>query len=147
MAFLIHHVLQELKAEGVQRAGLCPDLGRDCQPIPGDSFLVRRGLWFAEQYLTSVFDFTGLRHFKSRFRPEYRTRYACVYPKVTVGSLLAFASTTGVADLHYGRFAKIVLEKLRKRTVRKNLTAGKTAKPPQESKKIDKAPRELRRSA
>ncbi len=41
MAFLIHFVLQQLKAEGVQRAGLCLDLGRDCHPLPGDSFLVR----------------------------------------------------------------------------------------------------------
>ncbi|MFK7777423.1 MAG: DUF2156 domain-containing protein [Gimesia sp.] len=147
MAFLIHHVLQELKAEGVQRAGLCLDLGRDCHSIPGDSFLIRRGLWFAEQYMTSIFDFSGLRHFKSRFRPEYEKRYACVFPKVTVGSLLAFASTTGVIDLHYGRFAKIVLDRFRKRALRKNLTAGKKKNPSKESVKFDKPERELRRSA
>lgn len=147
MAFLIHFVLQQLKAEGVQRAGLCLDLGRDCRPIPGDSFLVRRGLWFAEQYMTSIFDFSGLRHFKSRFRPEYEKRYACVYPKVTMGSLLAFASTTGVLDLHYGRFAHILYDRIRKRTLRKNLTAGKSMTQPNASKKVGTSEHNLRRSA
>ncbi len=136
MPFLIHYVLQQLKSEGVSRAGLCLDLGRDCHALPGDSLLVRRGLWFAEKYLTSIFDFSGLRHFKSRFRPQYEQRFACVYPKVTVGSLLAFASTTGVLNLHYGKLVSIACNQIQKRSVRKNLTPGKKTKPIQRKSNI-----------
>ncbi|QDV53115.1 bifunctional lysylphosphatidylglycerol flippase/synthetase MprF [Gimesia fumaroli] len=147
MAFLIHHVLQQLKQEGVQKAGLCLDLGRDCHPLPGDSFLVRQGLVFAEKHLTSIFDFTGLRHFKSRFRPQYEKRFACVYPKVTIGSLLAFASTTGVLDLHYGRFARNLYDQLRKRTLRKNLTQGKKSGPVLKCEQSGEINRKFKRSA
>ncbi|WP_198000130.1 bifunctional lysylphosphatidylglycerol flippase/synthetase MprF [Gimesia alba] len=147
MAFLIHHVLQQLKQEGVQRAGLCLDLGRDCHPLPGDSFLVRQGLAFAEKHLTSIFDFTGLRHFKSRFRPEYEKRFACVYPKVTIGSVLAFASTTGVLNLHYGRLARNIYEQLRKRSLRKNLTQGNKSVSATKHEQPGEKDRKLKRSA
>ncbi|MCA9017968.1 MAG: hypothetical protein KDA77_21775, partial [Planctomycetaceae bacterium] len=106
-----------------------------------------RGLSFAEKYLTSIFDFAGLRHFKSRFRPEYEKRYACVYPKVTIGSVLAFASTTGVLDLHYGRLARIIYDQLHKRTLRKNLTDGKTASHFKKGVQTGESAREMRRSA
>lgn len=147
MAFLILHVLQQLKQEGVQRAGLCLDLGRNCHPLPGDSFLVRQGLMFAEKYMTSIFDFTGLRHFKSRFRPEYEKRFACIYPKVTIGSVLAFPGTTGVLDLHYERLARNIYEQLRKRSLRKNFSQGKKGVSAIKREQPGEKDRKLKRSA
>lgn len=147
MAFLIHYVLQQLKQEGIQQAGLCLDLGRDLYRLPGDSVLVRQGLQFAEKYMTSIFDFSGLRHFKSRFRPRYEQRFACVYPKVTIGSVLAFASTTGVLNLHYGRLARNVYDQFRKRGLRNNLTHGKCSNKSASSEVHKKTSSIWRRSA
>ncbi|QGQ24579.1 DUF2156 domain-containing protein [Gimesia benthica] len=148
MAFLIHFVLQQLKQEGVAQAGLCLDLGRDCHRLPGDSALVRHGLRFAENYLTSIFDFTGLRHFKSRFRPRYEKRFACVYPKVTIGSILAFVSTTGVLDLHYGRYSRILYNQHCKRKLRRNLATGNSSQSDTAaSPKMNSKPFSLRKSA
>lgn len=147
MAFLIHYVLQQLKAEGVSRAGLCLDLGRDCHALPGDSILVRRGLWFAEKYLTGVFDFSGLRHFKSRFRPEYKQRFACVYPKATIGSIVAFSSITGAHRINLGKLAKITYSRIKKRSLRKNLTAGKVTSEPKAKSKQSTSKSRLSRSA
>lgn len=64
-----------------------------------------------------------------------------------MGSLLAFANTTGVLDLHYGKFAYILYDRLRKRTLRKNMTAEKSLTQPNASKNIGNTERKLRRSA
>ncbi|MFI4847815.1 MAG: 2-oxo acid dehydrogenase subunit E2 [Gimesia chilikensis] len=122
------------------------NLGR-CHRLPGDCALVRHGLRFAENYLTSIFDFTGLRHFKSRFRPRYEKRFACVYPKVTIGSILAFVSTTGVLDLHYGRYSRILYNQHCKRRLRRNLSTGNSTQSDAASPKTNSKPCSLRKSA
>jgi phosphatidylglycerol lysyltransferase len=123
IAYLFHHLMQQLQAEGVSRVGLCLDPGlRTDTPIPGDSFLVRRGMSFSDRHLGLVFDNAGLRHFKTRFRPRYENRYICARPGVSFGSLLAFVSVFGVFNLSYSKLARIIIDRLRKRASRKTLS-------------------------
>ncbi len=125
MAFLIHHTLQQLQAEGVTQVGLCLDPGLNCEtPHPGDSFLVRRGMQIGNRYLNAVFDVSGLRHFKSRFRPRYENRYVCALPGVTIGSMLAFASLSGLFKLSPIKLARSVIGHWRKSAARQSLDSG-----------------------
>ncbi|HEY3967092.1 MAG TPA: DUF2156 domain-containing protein [Planctomycetaceae bacterium] len=122
MAFLIHHTLQQLQAEGITRVGLCLDPGLNCEtPLPGDSFLVRRGMTFGNRYLNAVFDVSGLRHFKSRFRPRYENRYVCALPKVSIGSVMAFASLSGLFNLSPTKLARVIMGHWRKGAARQSL--------------------------
>jgi len=125
MAFLIHHALQELQAEGVTQVGLCLDPGLNCEtPLPGDSLLVRRGMQFGNNYLNSVFDIAGLRHFKSRFRPRYENRYVCALPKISIPSMLAFASVSGLFHLNPIRLARVAFNHWRKSASRQSLASA-----------------------
>ena len=64
MAYLIHHVLQQMQIEGVRQVGLCLDPGLRCaEPLPGDSALVRRSMQVGERHLSFVFDVAGVRLF------------------------------------------------------------------------------------
>jgi phosphatidylglycerol lysyltransferase len=98
VTFLIHHALQLLKEEGVERASLCLIPSLRCRRLAGDSRLIRWGLILSRQF-TFIFDSAGLYHFKSRFRPRFADRYVCVYPKATLGSVRAFTRLCGVLDL------------------------------------------------
>src|SRR5262249_37876626 len=91
--------LNLLQREGVSSASLClvPALRCD-QPLAGDSRLIRWGL-MVSQRLNLIFDHAGLYHFKSRFRPRFESRYVCVLPKATVGSLWTFPRLCGVLTL------------------------------------------------
>ncbi len=62
-----------MKAEGIESVSLCLIPGLGCEEgLPGDSALIRRALCFGKRHLNFVFDFAGLYHFKSRFRPALR---------------------------------------------------------------------------
>lgn len=123
IAFLYHHILQQLQEEGVRQVPMCLDPGRGLDtPMPGDSFLVRGGLNFANRYLGSVFDFAAVQHFKSRFRPRYENRYVCALPEVSIGSLIAFVRVFGVFNLNLRNVARIMTERVRKRVSRKTLS-------------------------
>lgn len=122
MAFLFHHVLQTLQEEGVQRVGLCLDPALRCSTrLAGDSAMVRLGMTWGEALLGCVFDVAGLRHFKSRFRPRYENRYVCVQPKVSIGSLLAWARVCGLFDVDPWKVAKISAQRIRKYASRSTL--------------------------
>ncbi|HTI50927.1 MAG TPA: DUF2156 domain-containing protein [Planctomycetaceae bacterium] len=122
VAFLFHHLMQQMQSEGVDQVGLCLDPGLRIEtPLAGDSFLVRRGLQLAEQFLGPVFDVAGLRHFKGRFRPQFESRYVCASPNITIGSLVAFVRVFGIFNLSYGKLARIAIDRVRKRASRKTL--------------------------
>lgn len=121
VAFLVHSLMQQFQAEGVERLGMCLDPGRHCAPLPNDSRLVRWGMQFGDRYMGLIFDVSGLRHFKSRFRPRYESRYVCALPDISIGSVWAFTRTFGVFDLNYRKLARITIERLRKRVARKSL--------------------------
>ena len=79
---LFHDVMMRMKEEGVESVSLCllPGIGCD-EPLPGDCALTRRSLCFGKKRLNFLFDFAGLYHFKSRFRPRYESRYICSRPR------------------------------------------------------------------
>lgn len=122
MGFLFRHVIDTLQQEGVERVGLCLDPALRCCPrMPGDSPLIRLGMTWGEAVLGVVFDLAGIRHFKSRFRPRYESRYVCVTPKASIRSILAFAHVSGLFAIKPWTLLKITMERFRKRSQRKNL--------------------------
>jgi phosphatidylglycerol lysyltransferase len=124
MAYLIHHVLKQLQTEGVRQVGLCLDPGQGCtEPLPGDSALVRRSMQFGDRHLGFVFDVAGLRHFKTRFRPRYESRYICSRPKASLGSTLAFANVSGLFNLSLPKLARVCVDRVRKHASRKSLAS------------------------
>ncbi len=106
MAFLFHYVLRTMQDEGVEQVPMCLDLGKNVETaIEGDSFLVRQTLNLGRRFLNSVFDFAGIQHFKSRFRPRYEDRFVCVLPKATVGSTWAFFRASGALRIDIVKLA------------------------------------------
>src|SRR5262249_58169779 len=52
MAFLFHHVMNQLQAEGVRQLGLCLDPGRGCgEARPGDSPVLRHGMQLGDRFM------------------------------------------------------------------------------------------------
>lgn len=122
MGFLFHHVMQQLQDEGAEQVPMCLDIGRNIDvPVPGDSFLIRRGQSFLRRYTGTIFDFSGIHHFKSRFRPRYENRYVCTFPKATIGSLIAYLRVSGAHRLNLRNLASNFVSRLRKRRVRQTL--------------------------
>lgn len=95
--FLMVEAIDRLRAEGKAEVSLClvPTKGAD-QPLPGDSVLCRRLLTAWARYGNAFFNIRGQAHFKSRFRPRFESRYLCVYPKITWGSLPPFLNAAGI---------------------------------------------------
>ena len=58
--------------------------------------MTRHGLVFGMKYLNFLFDFAGIYHFKSRFRPRYEGRYICALPGTTLRSALALFRMSGM---------------------------------------------------
>lgn len=122
VAFLFHHLLQQLQAEGVKQVNLCLDPGRNCSiPIPGDSWLIRYGWPFGEKYASVLFDFAGLRHFKSRFRPRFESRYVVALPHVTFGLFWSFLMVLGGFRINIASLVRVCLDRIRKWNVRKTM--------------------------
>lgn len=122
IAFLFQHVMQAFQAEGIDSLRLCLDPARNCSnPQPGDSWLVRHGMTLADRFLGIIFDFAGLRHFKSRFRPRYENRYVCARPNVSPGAIWAFIKISGGMRLDLPRLARVAFERLGKREQRRTL--------------------------
>lgn len=122
IAYLFHHLLQQLQSENVEQVHMCLDIGRNIDtPVAGDSFLVRRGQSFLRRYTGGIFDFDGIHHFKSRFRPRYENRYVCTLPKATIGSLIAYLRVSGAHRINLWNLARTTLKRIRKSRVRKSL--------------------------
>ncbi len=94
---LFHEVMVRMKAEGIESVSLCLLPGIGCEtPLPGDCALTRYSLTFGKKRLNFLFDFAGLYHFKSRFRPRYENRYVCSRPRSTALSILALFRMSGM---------------------------------------------------
>ncbi len=120
VAFLIHQTLQLLKDEGGERASLCLIPSLRCRRMPGDSRLVRWGLFFSRRF-NFIFDTAGLYHFKSRFRPQFENRYVCVFPKTTPGSIFAFIQLCGALNLSWRKVLAGLWRRVRKSDQRSTL--------------------------
>ena len=125
VAFLFHHLIEQMRVEGVERVQLCVDPARNCStPLPGDGPLVRLSLSWSQKYFGFVFDFAGVHHFRSRFRPYYANRYVCAQPGAPFALLRTFFKATGCFQLHYTNLLRICLDRIRKRVSRKTLAAS-----------------------
>ena len=122
-AFLMHQAMRQFQAEGSLCASLCLLPGLRCgDPSPGDSVLVRWGLAIGTGKYCPAFETAGAYHFKSRFRPQFESRYLCVRPRMTLGAAVAFVRLLGVLRLDPGRLVGLVWERWRKRASRATLT-------------------------
>jgi phosphatidylglycerol lysyltransferase len=79
------------------------------------------------RYFSFIFDAAGLYHFKSRFRPQFESRYVCVFPRVTLGSALAFVGLLNVLKLDVRKSLRIAGDRLRKWTLRSTLADRQAA--------------------
>jgi phosphatidylglycerol lysyltransferase len=120
--FLMHEAIQTLREENAQRVSLClvPGLRAD-EALPHDSALVRRGLTIGSRYFNFIFDTAGLYHYKSRFRPNFESRYLCARPAVTLGSAWSLVRLLGVLDIDAGKLARVIAHRLRHRGHRATL--------------------------
>lgn len=102
-AFLFRTAIDQLKSEGAEQISLCLVPGRNVKEsniANGDPRIARVvSLWFNR--LDFVFNAKGQDHFKSRFRPRYVSRYLCVAPKNSMGSLWSFLKTTGAVKCRW----------------------------------------------
>jgi len=119
---LFHETIMQMKAEGIESVSLCLIPGLGCEEgSPGDSALIRHALCFGKEYLNFLFDFAGLYHFKSRFRPRYESRYICARPGLTPSTAIAFFRMTGVLTFDIKKVVKIFVRNCVKRRERRQL--------------------------
>lgn len=122
IAYLFQHVIEQLQREGKLSVGFCLEPTLRCsERLPGDSILIHLALNWCHCGFGFLFDFAGLRHFRSRFRPRYENRYVCVTPTTTFGSLVAFARISGLLNVNPIRVAKIIACRFQKRNQRRTL--------------------------
>ena len=91
--------------------------GLNCQAIEGDSPLLRRAMGVGTGYFSFLFDTAGLYHFKSRFRPQFESRYVCAAREMTLGSAIGFVGLLNVLKLDLGKTLRIAAGHLKKWTL------------------------------
>ncbi|MDB4614732.1 DUF2156 domain-containing protein, partial [bacterium] len=128
---LMHHAMQQMKAEGVDTASLCliPALRCD-ERVDGDRATTRWAMVLFNRLLSSVYDTQGLYHYKSRFRPQFVNRYVCCYPKASMGGSMAFLWALGILNVKPGHVFKNAIRHLRpsRWTIAKPVSGGGKAK-------------------
>lgn len=119
---LFHEAMIRMKKEGAEAVSLCLIPGLGCEgKRSGDNVLTRVGLSFGKKHLNFLFDFAGLYHFKSRFRPRYESRYICSRPRSTPMSTLVFFRMSGMLTFSPRKVGKNFIAKHLKRSQRKQL--------------------------
>lgn len=109
--YLFREVIDRLKYEGAQEVSLCLVPGRGVEKMPGDSMALRKAMQSLYGPLGILFDSRGQCHFKSRFRPQYRSRYVCIRPKFNLGDGIAFLKTTKAWPFHWGNVVRSILKR------------------------------------
>ena len=119
---LFHETMIRMKAEGIDSVSLCLVPGLGCEEArPGDSALTRRSLCFGKKHLNFMFDFAGLYHYKSRFRPRYESRYVCSRPGSSALATIALFRMSGLLTFAPRKVAKQFARNLFKRRERQQL--------------------------
>jgi phosphatidylglycerol lysyltransferase len=127
---LFHVAMMQMKCEGVEKVSLCLVPGLGCEvALPNDSALIRRAFVFAKKHGDCLFDFDGIYHFKSRFRPRYESRYICSLPKTSLCSTLALFRMTGMMAFNIKRTGSNLIENHSKRRRRAQLATPATSRP------------------
>jgi len=121
--FMIHQCAEQLRIQGLQGISLCLCPAVRCGKLPGDSWIVRRGLQFGFDYASVLFDLPGEYHFKSRFRPRFVPRYTCHWPHASVRSMWSLVRLSGVMTFDYQRLASSLWNRFRKPKSRSSLAS------------------------
>ena len=74
-----------------------------------------------DEIIRILFDFAGIYHFKSRFRPRYEDRFICSLPKTTPMTGLALVRMSGMLSFSVKRAASNLIQKHFKRRQRAQL--------------------------
>ena len=121
---LFHTAMMRMKAEGIEAVSLClvPAVGCE-QPLKGDSVVIRHALRIGLKYLNFLFDFAGIYHFKSRFRPRYESRYICALPRTNALTGLALVRMSGMLEFSFKRVGVNLIQKHFKRRQRAHLAS------------------------
>lgn len=120
--FAMLQAMRQLQQEGVPYVSLSLVPCLRCeQAVTGDSWIARPTAVFCWKHLNWLFDFRGIYHFKSRFRPDYREMYLAAAPRITVGSMLAMGRMFGVFSASPGRTWTRLRRQMRKAPSRKTL--------------------------
>jgi phosphatidylglycerol lysyltransferase len=129
MPHVMLYVARQMQQEGVERLSLslCPALRCD-EPVEGDSAMVRRGTAIWWRWCNWIFDFRGIYHYKSRFRPNFETRYYAASPRLTVLSIRSTMLMWGILEPTPYGMVRHLWRKWRQRTNRR-LLADPTAQP------------------
>jgi phosphatidylglycerol lysyltransferase len=121
---LFHTAMIRMKAEGIEAVSLCLVPAVGCEsPLKGDSAMIRHALTIGLKYLNFLFDFAGIYHFKSRFRPRYEGRYICALPKTNLLTGLALVRMSGMLEFSLRRVGSNLMQKHFKRRQRAHLAA------------------------
>jgi len=73
--------------------------------------MTRLALTFAKNHLNALFDFAGVYHFKSRFRPRYESRYICAFPRTTLLSTFALFRISGMLTVNWKQLGSNSVQK------------------------------------
>lgn len=121
--FLMHQCMIVFQREGVSRVTLSmlPLIGCD-KPNPGDSWLLRKTITFAQRHGSALYDSAGLYHFKTRFRPhQFNDRFICVRPRVSLGLLMAGMQSWGFHQFSVTTAVKKFFRQWTMKSNRKNM--------------------------
>ncbi len=122
ISFLLHQIMQHLKAEGVEEADLCMIPFVNCdKPIKNDHWLSRKSLSFLGNKLNWIYDCQGLYHFKSRFRPEFRDLHVSVHPDINAGWIHYMVVECGFLKVNPGNVFRQMVRHFFKRHDRANM--------------------------
>lgn len=114
--------IDRFREEGVRQVSLCLAPGRGCGTVAetGD-WLAHQAMRLGASRFNVLFDPHGLNHFKSRFRPRFEPRYVCVWPRVTLGSLLSTGWLWGIWKVSPWRMGGVVVRRLQAAGARRSL--------------------------
>ena len=126
ISFLLHQIMQQLKAEGVQEADLCMIPFVNCEKaLKNDHWLSRKSLSFLGNKLNWIYDCQGLYHFKSRFRPDFRDLHVCVHPDINVGWIYFVVMECGFLQINLANVFRQMVRHFFKRHDRANMANAK----------------------
>lgn len=114
--------IDRFRAEGVREVSLCLAPGRGCTTAAetGD-WLAWQAMQLGASRFNLLFDPHGLNHFKSRFHPRFEPRYVCVWPRVSLGSLLSTGWLWGIWKVSPWRLGGIAWRRLQSARARQSL--------------------------
>lgn len=120
--FTMLAAVDRFRDEGVLQVSLCLAPGRGCGSVAetGD-WLAHQAMRLGASRFNVLFDPHGLNHFKSRFRPRFEPRYVCVWPRVTLGTLLSTGWLWGIWKVSPWRLGRVVARRLRAASARRSL--------------------------